>query len=56
MAKGRMRVTLAVSERAWLERLLLRLGPDARVISGGGGLEGTGRDGACRLLARYRTP
>ncbi|MGI9023120.1 MAG: helix-turn-helix transcriptional regulator [Acidimicrobiales bacterium] len=29
---GRLRVTLAVSERAWLERLLLRLGPAATVV------------------------
>jgi proteasome accessory factor C len=31
MAKGRLRVTLAVSNVAWLERLLLELGPAARV-------------------------
>src|SRR2546430_1153023 len=32
--KGRLRVTFVVSETAWLERLLLRLGPDATVVSG----------------------
>ena len=30
-ADGRLRVRLAVSEPAWLARLLLRVGPDARV-------------------------
>ncbi|MFN2607885.1 MAG: helix-turn-helix transcriptional regulator [Acidimicrobiales bacterium] len=48
---GRLRVTLAVSERAWLERLLLRLGPASRVVEGD---RGVGRAAACRLLARYR--
>ncbi len=47
----RLRVTLAVSERAWLERLLLRLGPAARVVEGDA--EALTR-AACRLLARYR--
>jgi proteasome accessory factor C len=51
MADGRARATIAVSERAWLERLLLRLGPDARVVEGDAG---TGQSAACRLLARYR--
>lgn len=32
-ADGRVRVTLTVSERPWLERLLLQLGPDADVVS-----------------------
>lgn len=50
---GRTRVTLAVSERAWLERLLLRLGPDARVVEGDTTLA---RGAACRLLARYGRP
>lgn len=48
---GRTRVTLAVSEQAWLERLLLRLGPAARVVAGD---TGAGRAAACRLLERYR--
>jgi len=51
LAGGRTRVTLAVSERAWLERLLLRLGPAAGVVGGG---DAVGRDAACRLLGRYR--
>ena len=48
---GRTRVRLAVSERAWLERLLLRLGPVARVIEGDSNVA---RAAACRLLDRYR--
>jgi proteasome accessory factor C len=52
---GRERVTLAVSERAWLERLLLRLGPDGRVSkTSDPSLAGAGRDAACRILERYR--
>ena len=47
---GRARVRLAVSERAWLDRLLLRLGPSATVLEGGPGAA----EAACRLLARYR--
>jgi hypothetical protein len=46
-----VRVRLAVSERAWLERLLLRLGSAARVVEGD---PSVGRDAACRLLRRYR--
>jgi proteasome accessory factor C len=48
--EGRKRVTLAVSERAWLERLLLRLGPSARVTEGDATV---GQTAACRLLSRY---
>jgi proteasome accessory factor C len=47
---GRVRVRLAVSEQAWLERLLLRLGTSARVVEGDAR---TGPEAACRLLARY---
>jgi len=47
---GRVRVTLAASQPAWLERLLLRLGPAANVVGGDGGLRG---DAARRLLRRY---
>ena len=32
-ADGSLEIVLAVSEQAWLERLLLRLGPDARVVA-----------------------
>jgi predicted DNA-binding transcriptional regulator YafY len=52
LAGGGLRVRLAVSERAWLERLLLRLGPRARVVEGDAG---AGQAAACRLLARYVT-
>lgn len=47
---GRARVTLAASQPAWLERLLLRLGPAASVVGGDGGIAG---DAARRLLRRY---
>lgn len=52
---GGCRVTLAVSAVPWLERLLLRLGPDAAVVSwdGDGGPD-LAADAACRVLARYR--
>jgi proteasome accessory factor C len=53
---GRLRVTLAISERAWLERLLLRLGPDGRVSkTSDPALADAGREAACRLLRRYRS-
>ncbi len=48
---GSLRVTLAVSERAWLERLLLRLGPAAAVVTGDADVAA---GAACRLLGRYR--
>ena len=49
-----LRVTLAVSSRAWAERLLLRLGPAARVVSADGSLDpDLGPAAARRLLARY---
>jgi proteasome accessory factor C len=51
LGDGRLRVTLAVSERAWLERLLLRLGLAARVVTGDAGVA---TDAARRVLARYR--
>ncbi|HEX2047996.1 MAG TPA: WYL domain-containing protein [Acidimicrobiales bacterium] len=48
---GRLRVTLVASQPAWLERLLLRLGPRATVVSGDGGVAA---GAARRLLARYQ--
>ena len=48
---GRTRVVLVASRPAWLERLLLRLGPDARVVEGDAG---AGRRAAERLLGRYQ--
>lgn len=47
---GTTRVTLAVSETAWLERLLLRLGPHASVVDGDTGAVCAA---ARRVLARY---
>jgi hypothetical protein len=47
-------VTLAVSARPWLERLLLRLGPDATVADADAELARCGPDAAARVLARYR--
>lgn len=49
---GRRRVRLVVSEQAWLERLLLRCGPEARVV-GSPAFDGVARDVAARVLARY---
>lgn len=48
---GRVRAVIAVSERPWLERLLLRLGPAGRTVEGG---DGVAAAAACRLLVRYR--
>lgn len=50
---GRLRVTLVVSARPWLERLLLQLGPHGRVVEGPDDLAGVGAEAAERLLARY---
>lgn len=52
---GRLEVVLEVAGPAWLERLLLRLGPDAEVV-GPDDLKGLAADAASRLLARYRDP
>lgn len=49
---GGWQVTLAVSSAAWLGRLLVRLGPAARVLSPPE-LVGTGIETARRILARY---
>ena len=51
---GGTRVTLAVTARPWLERLMLRLGPDARVVDAPPDLIDAGPASAARLLARYR--
>lgn len=50
---GSRRIVLRVSERAWLERLLLRLGPGARVVEPPE-LRAVGSTAAARLLRRYR--
>ena len=49
---GSWEVVLAVSEPAWLERLLLALGPDARVVAPPA-MTTLGRDAAARLRRRY---
>jgi proteasome accessory factor C len=53
VGEGRLRVTLAVTAVPWLERLLLRLGPEARLVEGPTELAGAARGAAHRLLARY---
>jgi proteasome accessory factor C len=50
LPSGHLRVCLRASSRAWLERLLLRAGPSARVVSGA---EGVAAAAARRVLARY---
>jgi proteasome accessory factor C len=51
---GSWRVVLAVSEPAWLERLVLALGPDAVVEKGPPDLVALAPAAAVRLRARYR--
>jgi proteasome accessory factor C len=53
LANGRVRVTLAVSARPWLERLLLRLGDDVRIVQADASLHGVLGAGARRVLQRY---
>lgn len=54
---GRIRVVLPVTATAWLERLLLRLGPEAhaRDVSTGESLDVVASEAAARLLGRYRS-
>lgn len=51
---GTLLVDIAVGSLAWLERLLLRLGSEAVVVSATNGLELVGCDAARRLLDTYR--
>jgi proteasome accessory factor C len=51
--EGWMAVTMPLASERWLARLLLRLGPDARVVEPGQ-LRDLGRSAAERILARYR--
>jgi proteasome accessory factor C len=53
LGDGRLRATLAVTAQPWLERLLLGLGPEARVVAGPDDLVGAGAGAARRILARY---
>ncbi len=48
---GKLRVSLRVGERAWLERLLLRAGPAGSMVEGDATV---GADAAARVLTRYR--
>lgn len=51
---GALRVRLLVAGERWLERLLLRVGPEA-VVEAPATLAGVGAAAAARLLARYAT-
>jgi proteasome accessory factor C len=51
---GSSTVTLAVAATPWLERLLVGLGPAARVVDGPPELAGAAPRAAARILARYR--
>jgi proteasome accessory factor C len=52
---GRLSVTLPVASRAWLERLLLRLGPDTRLSDvSDPTLKASRAEAAARVLACYR--
>ncbi|MGE3619464.1 MAG: helix-turn-helix transcriptional regulator [Acidimicrobiia bacterium] len=50
---GALRVTCVVTAVPWLERLLLTLGPQARVVDGPAHLVDAGRRAAGRVLERY---
>lgn len=52
-ADGRLRLSLPVSGRAWLERLMLRVGPSGRIVSPPE-LADVGAQAAERILALYR--
>src|SRR5690606_16943376 len=55
LGEGRLRVRLAVAATPWLERLLVRLGPAARVVAADDpALAEAGVRAARRILARYR--
>ena len=53
-ADGTSVVTLAIAAAPWLERLLLGIGPEARVVEGPPELAEGARRAAARILARYR--
>ena len=53
LVDGRVEVEIFVGGDAWLERLLLRLGPDARVVDPPE-YRRLGADAATRILRRYR--
>lgn len=51
---GSTEVVLAVGSTPWLERLLLRLGPDVEVLEAPDHLDGVAAHAARRVLERYR--
>ena len=51
---GTVTIVLAIGSVAWLERLLLRLGPDAAVVDASPELQGVGGAAGRRLLSIYR--
>jgi proteasome accessory factor C len=51
---GTLRVRLAVAAEAWFERLLVGLGPQARVVDAPAALADAGRRASERILDRYR--
>jgi proteasome accessory factor C len=53
-ADGSSRVTLAVAAAPWLDRLLIGIGPAARVVEGPPELAAGAGRAAARILARYR--
>jgi hypothetical protein len=53
-ADGTMRVRLAVAAEPWFERLLVGLGPQARVVDAPSALAGAGERASARILDRYR--
>ncbi len=55
LAAGRVEIEIFVGGDAWLERLLLRLGPDARVVDPPE-YRHLAADAATRILRRYRQP
>ena len=56
LAHGGQRITLRVSEAAFLERLVLRLGASARVVSATVPTDFSAQRSAQRVLARYGAP
>jgi len=52
---GRVEVVVPVSGAAWLERVLLQLGPDVVVVDDGGAPGADRSAAAQRVLARYRS-
>jgi proteasome accessory factor C len=53
IAGGGLRVELAVVAVPWLERLLVRLGPDAALVDPPADLAEVGAHAAARILRRY---